>query len=128
MVYSNFGKVKTITLPFTGTEDGLTLDQYKERFGIDLLDIIELKDDFIQFKESRYSNNLILLNHEYHGIYPAITRIKGYNSGTSSAYLNMVYLTFDDEDAVTIENGFYLTISQDAEFKAENIRIYGHNV
>lgn len=41
MSYPNFGKVKTIVLPLVDTgANGITIDEYREKTGIDLRDII----------------------------------------------------------------------------------------
>ena len=49
MGYPNFGKDKTIVLPIDG-DDIYTIESYKSKFGIDLRDILEIKDDYICIK------------------------------------------------------------------------------
>lgn len=44
MSYPNFGNVKTLTLPIPDS-NGLTIAQYKEKYGIDLKDILAINSD-----------------------------------------------------------------------------------
>lgn len=43
MAYPNFGKVKTIVVPLSENIDGITYDEYKEKYGLDLRDIFDIK-------------------------------------------------------------------------------------
>ena len=46
MAYPNFGKVKTIVLPFNLQDDnGISLDEYKEKYGIDIRDLFVLNSN-----------------------------------------------------------------------------------
>ena len=48
MGYPNFGKVKTVVLPIPNEE--LTLDEYKEKYGIDLRELVTVSDDYVSLR------------------------------------------------------------------------------
>lgn len=137
MSYPNFGKVKTIVLPidydFISNNDGENFSDvnilYKERYGIDLENLIELNDDskVIRLKgdafylltrtkldtanSQKFFNKGILISYIPH------INDEGYASGSNPATLNIILR----DDNLGEYYGFVLTIPSNVDFLRENI-------
>ena len=125
MSYPNFGKVKTIVLPCP--DEPMSIEEYKNAYGIDLRGMIVLKDNNIEFKNDILESSLILLRQSravgditplvpVMGVYSAYT----YESGVTPADTKLL-TRYNNE-----ENGYYgiqLKINEDVEFKLDNLLI-----
>lgn len=124
--YPKFGKVKTIVLPVPGDDSAISLSVYKERYGIDLKDILycDAVSGYIKFKNSK---TLFLLDFSEPqesktftelqcGLTPIVKLETGsYDSGNSDGFLNLY------EPSNTLYVAF--SIDQDNDFIIDNMKI-----
>ena len=134
MSYPPFGKVKTIVLPVPTEE--LTYSQYKEKYGIDLKDVLELSEGIIFFKSSK--STMILfdvtdIKETYHNqllnLIPAgslpVTSSE-YAEGSVDGRLDFTILSYDfNEDALLVIGQIFFRIARNVEFSFENMTIVG---
>lgn len=121
--YPNFGKVKTLVLPLP--ERDISIDEYKDLYGIDLREFIELTDDkSIQFKDG-LPNTLVLIDDitlsessiRLNSV--TYTMHKNYIEGNQDAVFGLAYYGDGDGFGAIWE----LVISKNEEFKIENIKV-----
>ena len=126
--YPSFGKVKTIVLPVPS--DVLSVEQYKDRYGIDLKDILILDNDakkiyvktnaclFIRDEGGICENFSVygLKNSIYH---VSCFSIQEYVSGSAVAQLVLGIYDFVGESVV----GISFTIGESDDFIFDNIQI-----
>ena len=126
MSYPVFGKVKTIVLP-TDLDSAVTLDEYKNLFGIDLKELIYLDklNHCILFKAP---NTMFLLGmhglESYYGLYgnylaPANSvYVSSWDEGVTPA-LTLLWTAHNDSEGA----GLTLTIDSSAPFSIDSVRI-----
>lgn len=116
MGYPQFGKVKDVVLPVPANEP-LSLDEYKERYGIDLRDFIEYYPDGVcirlknvggcafycsDLEDGIYDSASYALGHN--GLYPCSAfSVYEYDYGKSHATLKMGTYLINDATLVGIE-------------------------
>lgn len=126
MGYPIFGKVKNIVLP-CDTSDPLTLDQYKEKYGIDLKEFLVVENNVIKFKAD---NSVIYIQTRNEQGAQAVygtsflcpvtsSLITAYESGQSSAKLMLGVYNNDEQDYC----GIGLTIDKDDEYTLDNVKV-----
>lgn len=122
MGYPNFGKVRTLTLPFTGAEEEMSIDEYKKLYGIDLRDILALTPTSF---EVNAPDSLILLANltDSYFVQPAVI----YRSANKRE-IDFVTMGLDDAKSLVIANGLILKIPEGKELSLDNILITGYNV
>ena len=121
MGYPSFGKVKTIVLPIDAIDGEMTIEQYKEKYGIDLKDLIYLDELNKTILLKNKDNLLILVNdmssNSYLPIFcPPSISVQAWEEGNSNG--NISFLDNSNDFGVIIE------ISQDDNFKIENVKVY----
>lgn len=124
MGYKTRGNVKKITLPIDMAEDlkGLTLEQYKEKYGIDLKPYIALRD----FEIMCDFDGLVVVNFKS----PDYCRLTSYFIPTKIAYTTyeantndaMLAFYLDDRDN-NYAIGIQLRIPKDRPFEINSIVI-----
>lgn len=129
MSYENFGVVKTLVLPIPETE--ISVDEYKERFGIDLKEYLILQDGLIgfDFKNcivylSDYKNYVggIVSGYTQNFVFPiACIKYQAWESGSNDGYLQLG--SYDSTQLVV--DGLHLFIERDKDFEIDNIKIGG---
>ena len=127
MGFPNFGKVKTITLPFTGYEVEMPISEYKEKYGIDLRELLRLDTahGLILLKDD---NSLVLLNKLGVGLRTPVIQTNAYVHNSSDGQLNIVYLTISPETSDIVgEDGLIIYIEQNQEFTFDNMLVSGFN-
>lgn len=132
MGYPNFGKVKTIVLP--ADHDEMTLEEYKQKYGIDIKSFLSISvsggGDKGRISLVIPSNIFILINGDdlakaynapQYGGCQAITSIDNtdWDSGVSNAILIL-----KGGHGV----GLYITCNKDNELNFDNIRIQGNEI
>ena len=134
MGYPNFGKVKTITLPIPSTY--MTYKQYKEKYGIDLKNILFI-DEVSKLIKLKPSRTLLLadisevIKQEGIDYYPAIISLGGcavgaqdYISGSQNALL---IFTLDEytisDSSMTPKYELKFQIESSDSFEFDNIII-----
>lgn len=99
MSYKTFGKMKTITLPIDGSDQDLTLEEYKEKYGIELKKYIDLESGSIDLDFP--SDALVLLQ---------TLSTTGY--ALKIGFINSIPRHAWEEGN---EDGYYMLISRDAD-------------
>ena len=134
MGYPNFGKVKTIVLPVPANQ--MTYAQYKEKYGIDLKDFIELGSTSIRLKSNR---NVFLIadfteiKELLESYFPNLCPIgslpmyaQDYDDGVQDGCMRIYLCDFDESlNEVVAHFMLQFLIPQDREFKFENMYIQG---
>ena len=128
MSYKNFGCVKTIVLPIDMDKQGggFTYSEYKEKYGIDLKDIIVLKNGSIYLKND---TALHLVYTEKSGStygYRYMPRMNvivdviytDYESGSQHGSLTL-YCGVNAQDGA--KHGIAFEVLNNVEFKIENV-------
>ena len=130
MSYPVFGKVKTIVLPVPTPDDAISLQQYKDRYGIDLKDFLVLEPDYGLIDFIAPKDSIVLFNtrevseHFEHIVILGLDVLqesssKPYNVDTSSnAELNLVF--------TSVNMQFYIRYTDD--FTIDNILIQSSEV
>lgn len=123
--YPAFGNVKTITLPIS-TGDNLTLDEYKEKYGIDLRPYIKLNtedkeiqlnfDGFVLVRLMKSSGDAILVSSVFA---PNKFNIHYWSEGHDSAVLSLMLADADGNWA----DGIKFEIESTSPFELDSIRI-----
>lgn len=126
--YPNFGKVKTIVLPCDFREE-LTIDEYREKFGIDLREFISL-GSIVKDMKFNAPNSLVLISTRS-GIMEGAYNVNMLVPVTTSSF--QVHNSEDQKDASltlggynTEENSLYgitFKIKHTDEFKIENLKV-----
>ena len=123
ITYPPFGKVKTIVLPVKNIPYGSSIEEYKELFGIDLKDFIELDEDgYINFKPK--PNDFYLLQCEILGggfvLLPIATvgRTK-YVFGNTDGDLSL--------QGIENSEGIVFWVDSSDDFTLENVKIADFN-
>ena len=126
MGYPNFGKVKTVVLPLT--DEALTINEYKEKYGIDLKQFIVLDDGGFITLDNNFLDSTLILIRQSKSSGATTPLVPCQKVVTEAAYIA------DNQQATTLlascyneaEEGFYglaLFIEPSAEFSVDNIRI-----
>lgn len=119
MGYPNFGKAKTITFPIDGKETGYSIEEYKEKYGIDLRDILTIDENLIVFKHDLNATILVLDTMAY----PAKSVSFAPNISTTAYLANTTPAELKLGNAAgNLGISFY--IAEDYELKLENLKIY----
>lgn len=123
MSYSAFGKVKTIVLPINGNED-LSYEQYKEKYGIDLKDVIYLQGTSIRIREGA----LVLvqakpsseMGYDYFPslFAPNYYQQEDWKEGNAQGILSLGLV-----DTGSAAHGIRFYVESDDEFKIENVNV-----
>lgn len=123
--YPQFGNVKTITLPIA-TGDNLTLDEYKEKYGIDLRPYIKLNtedkeiqlnfDGFVLVRLMKSPGDAIFVSTVFA---PNSFKVRLWNEGHNSASLS---LTLKDADG-NWDDGIKFEILSTSTFELDSIRV-----
>lgn len=105
MGYKNFQVPKTIYLPVPTLT--ITIQEYKNAYGIDLLDFFEIDDDTIRLKMSAFKNTNIYLVadggtfSEGVGVYPVLEKSQShYDENDPDSYASIicgVYIANNEE-------------------------------
>lgn len=122
MGYPNFGKVKTIVLPTP--DENLSYEQYKEKFGIDLKDIVKIASNGLIILKPQ---NVFWLINDVDAHWETPSRLytiisaytSGYESGVSDGSLRIYF------GGVPESSGIYLDIrcSKDKTLAIENFTV-----
>lgn len=133
-----FGKMKTIVIPFAqGEDEYMTLEEYKEKTGVDIRDVIileptiELGIGHIIPRRYPLSYTLIQSGDEISqfGECGALIPVSGadqiqpWKSGVTDYEGYVVGLTFDSSGALMGGIDLLLKIDKDDEFSLENLQI-----
>lgn len=118
--YPNFGKVKTIVLPFSSDDIGQNLERYKNKYGIDLKEFISLSDsgeiEIVMPQTAIYLYDLD--NHNSTCLRPShIQQTTVYDEGQYNA--ETVIGWFNAEESVF--EGINVVIDKDSEYSIDNI-------
>ena len=128
MGYDIFGKSKTIVLPVPGVQ-GMSLEEYKNKYGIDLKDFIRLDGTRITFNtnhsliliDGSTYDGLLLVNGIENAIIPSTdSSLEDYVAGSSDARLTIGVYNVEEEIVCGIS--FYL--SRNKEFSIDNIELF----
>ena len=124
--YPQFGKVKTIVLPIPA--NSISLDEYKEKYGIDLREYIYLDGHEIKLKN--VENALILIDDIDSNLVGSIRTLRpiislGIQQWTSgsldgSTIFGCVYNVADE-----VYEGLELIIDKDDDFTLDNVHVFG---
>lgn len=124
--YPNFGKVKTIVLPYVQEFDGIpaTLDEFKEKTGIDLKPFVYLGAGGIV--SLRAPNTMFLLNSDgaYGKAYSLISAPNQIDSHTWEKDANdgdFILHIFDSNS--NFDFTFSLIVDKDSDFLIDNVKI-----
>lgn len=71
MAYKNFQVIKEIYIPVDLNDDGISLDEYKQEYGIDLNELCLFDGGGITLKPKAKGAKLFIVSE--HGVYPLIT-------------------------------------------------------
>lgn len=128
MAYPNFGKVRTLVLPtdfLVEKPAGISLDQYKNHYGIDLKDFIYIDENEKILRLKNLDKTLLLLstnfyNNEATDVLNTILPISYFESspfveGSSNARLKI--------SCFTSEYAIQIYIDQDEAFTLDNAKI-----
>ena len=126
MGYPAFGKVKTIVLP--GPNGVLSLAQYKEIYGIDLREFLDLSNgEDIAIKKDILDNSLILIRQDRdlgdtHPLCPvcSVHFDSPYSAGSTDAKTTLCTSYNDSESDYY---GIRLFLSKDVDFELDNVKI-----
>ena len=135
MAYPNFGKVKTIVLPIPYSWIGI--DEYKEKYGIDLKEFIKLNFTSKSIELEKSPNTLILIDLsdsiDYAGFIglPALVPLGSfsvmdpeyYDSGVNDATLNYMLFKYSTDDGLLGLAILRFRISKDDDFSYDNLKI-----
>lgn len=113
--YPPFGKVKTIVLPIP--DSPMNVDEYKQKYGIDLKELFALTNDYnIKLKDNK--NALFLLSDDV-CLHPILGRDgEAYEEGSNDAKLELIAEIYSGGSY-----GLSLTIDKDDAFKWNNVII-----
>ena len=125
MSYKPFGKTKTITLPISVDDEEMSIYQYKEKYGIDLREIIDLFLDAgsgnIRFKvDALILVQVHKLNVPCRIFVPNKYYYVTWTSGETDGALS---LTLIDYSGDAFDAGIALKIPYDKDFIIENLTI-----
>ena len=127
MGYPIFGKVKTLVLPLPN--ETYSIEEYKNKYGIDLTQFIKLNTNFGQIDFVPQLHTMICLEdiHGYGGeifgtskIVPALTNsFSQYVSGSQDGIFILGVYAIGEEAL----EGLEIRISKDKDFSMENVKI-----
>lgn len=127
MTYPNFGKVRTIVLPIDYNDPSMSLEEYKDKYGVDISNFIFLDEgnhqiilsfpDFAQILLCEINYGLVAINGCPHIAQPNNLIVSQWDSGNSDGRTTIFYAN----DVTGF--GLSFAISQDDDFKIENIII-----
>ena len=129
MGYPAFGKVKTIVLP--RPIDEVSLKQYRELYGIDLMKFIDVAGNVVGLKEEIFRNSLLLTDSPYlqNALVPIIeaqskheddisnlhlifAKNYGIEDGDVVAYNTSLRIFHDDGDVIN-EDNIYIAFNEE---------------
>lgn len=131
MGYPAFGKIKTLTLPIPSQP--MTLEEYKERYGIDLLEYVSLSDggyinfnahnSYVLLSETNYENeggdDEIVLNCTNIIIPIASVVVSVWDSGKNDAETKLGI--YNPSDGTM--GGLMFSVSKNQSFTLDNVKI-----
>lgn len=135
MVRPIFGKIRTVVIPATLPSETFTLDEYKEKTGIDLLDVFNIildENGYIQIYAKE--NTLVLIQSALldeddapieNGLSLANDRPQQdkWISGSSDGMTIVGYSISNGLGGFLTGGGLEFTISKNSQFKVENIKV-----
>ena len=128
MGYPNFGKVKTLVLPLPRNET--SIDEYKNLYGIDLRDFVELSEEgIISLKNglpntSIFIDDITLLESGIRLNATNGTMSQQYEEGVTDAIFGLIF-TGDGQNTGSI---WEIIIPKDADFNIDNIKVRNFEV
>ena len=129
--YPIYGKVKTIVLPIPAGV--LTLDQYKENYGIDLKEFIGLEANGAITMSFPRNTQVLLDAEDIAGVNTFMPAIKGsllsisasistsYSAGATDANITIGAYNYDDSGII----GLQIECDKDVSFELDNLKISG---
>lgn len=125
-----FGKTKTIVLPIPSIT--MTLEEYKNQFGIDLNEIYDISLSFNAINAVLRQSGQILFRakeDDFPTVFTSILNPVNYSgsaewiSGSQDATLILGYVTLDANQDISGGLGMGFSISKDAAFDISNLRV-----
>ena len=119
---------KSVVLPIT-KGDNLTLDEYKEKYGIDLSDYIILDEYFIVFKFPEMVEFKLAILSSNHGSFPCVGGITEvsemeYDSEVQDATLTLIY----SDSQHNYGWGIQFVIDENGAFSIENLKVKNYEL